>query len=104
MAYKCSAIKIDGEWKDVYKDPITDKGKRSKKGRLDLMKNEAGEFVTVDIDKLAEKRNGGFVAVYGTHMVTYFENGEILVDDVFEAIRERIALTNKEKYATIGTQ
>lgn len=33
FAYKCSAICINGEWKDVYKYPITDPGKISKKGR-----------------------------------------------------------------------
>ena len=32
FAMKCSAIKINDVWKDVYKDPITDKGKQSKKG------------------------------------------------------------------------
>lgn len=33
-AMKASAIQINGEWHDVYKDPVTDKGKRSKRGRL----------------------------------------------------------------------
>lgn len=36
FAFKCSAIKIDGEWRAVYKDPITDSGKRSKRGKLNL--------------------------------------------------------------------
>lgn len=35
FAIKASAIKVNGEWKDVYKDPITDKGKTSLKGRQD---------------------------------------------------------------------
>jgi nicotinamide phosphoribosyltransferase len=33
FAIKCSAIKVNGEWRDVYKDPITDKGKKSLRGR-----------------------------------------------------------------------
>ena len=33
FAIKCSAIKVNGQWRDVYKDPITDKGKTSLKGR-----------------------------------------------------------------------
>ncbi len=33
FAIKASAIKVNGEWRDVYKDPITDLGKTSKKGR-----------------------------------------------------------------------
>lgn len=35
FAMKCSAAKIDGTWVDVFKDPITDKGKTSKKGLFD---------------------------------------------------------------------
>lgn len=35
FAMKCSAAKVDGVWRDVFKDPITDPGKKSKKGRFD---------------------------------------------------------------------
>lgn len=42
FAIKCSAIKVNGEWRDVYKDPITDKGKTSLRGRI-----ENPNFVTV---------------------------------------------------------
>jgi len=34
FAYKVSAITIDGEDRDVYKDPVTDPGKKSKKGYI----------------------------------------------------------------------
>ena len=33
FAIKASAIKVNGEWRDVYKDPITDPGKKSLRGR-----------------------------------------------------------------------
>jgi nicotinamide phosphoribosyltransferase len=50
FAMKCSAIvrNVDGKLieVDVYKDPITDPGKSSKKGFLDLIK-EDGEYKTV---------------------------------------------------------
>lgn len=36
FAFKCSAIKVAGQWRDVYKSPVTDPGKRSKAGRFDL--------------------------------------------------------------------
>ncbi len=53
FAMKCSAIgiRIKGKlvWRDVYKDPITDPGKKSKKGRLMLVK-EDGEFKTIPLD------------------------------------------------------
>jgi nicotinamide phosphoribosyltransferase len=42
FAMKCSAIKVNGEWRDVYKDPITDQGKASIRGKV-----EDSRFVTV---------------------------------------------------------
>jgi nicotinamide phosphoribosyltransferase len=39
---KCSAIKVNGKWEDVYKDPITDQSKKSLKGRV-----ENKDFITV---------------------------------------------------------
>jgi nicotinamide phosphoribosyltransferase len=45
MAYKCSAVQVAGTWNDVYKEPITDPGKKSKKGILDLIRNNGYETV-----------------------------------------------------------
>ena len=46
-AMKCSAVGIlngnEIEWRDVYKDPITDTGKRSKRGRVTLWES-GGEY------------------------------------------------------------
>lgn len=36
FAIKVSAININGEWRDVYKDPVTDKGKTSLRGRQEI--------------------------------------------------------------------
>lgn len=47
FAYKCSAVKVGFEWRDVYKDPVTDPGKQSKKGLLDLVGSYADGFQTV---------------------------------------------------------
>lgn len=81
FAFKASSICVDGKSRDVFKDPITDHGKRSKAGRLDLIKDKNGTFTTVklidqDVHILSEMR-------------TVYENGEILVDDSFENIRIR---------------
>jgi nicotinamide phosphoribosyltransferase len=38
FAFKCSAIKIKGQWQDVYKEPIGDLGKRSQAGRFAVVK------------------------------------------------------------------
>jgi nicotinamide phosphoribosyltransferase len=46
-AMKCSAVGVrEGEfleWRDVYKDPVTDSGKRSKRGRVTLWES-GGEY------------------------------------------------------------
>lgn len=44
-AMKCSAAEVNGEWVDVFKDPITDQGKASLKGRVTLWQS-GGEFIT----------------------------------------------------------
>ena len=82
FAMKCSSIIVDGEFRDVFKDPVTDSGKRSKAGRLDLVKWSNGKFETVLLqnDKIANEFS---------IMRTVFENGEILVDDSLSVIRER---------------
>lgn len=44
-AYKCSHAVVNGKEVNVFKSPITDLGKKSKKGRLTL-EIENGQFVT----------------------------------------------------------
>lgn len=46
FAMKCSAVEVNGEWRDVMKSPIGDKSKRSKPGRLILCDDGTGEFTT----------------------------------------------------------
>ena len=58
-AYKCSYGIINGESVDIFKQPVTDPGKESKKGRLTLeLKDE--EYVTVQ----GGKGNSGKVNIY----------------------------------------
>jgi len=83
FAYKCSAIVADGKLIDVYKQPITDAGKNSKRGRLDLTKDAAGAYQTVKLDTAEQ------IEAENTQMRTVFENGELLIDDGLEAIRLR---------------
>src|SRR6185369_6665074 len=48
FALKCSAARVDGRWIDVYKQPVTDPGKLSKRGRLvTLTHPEFGTWKTV---------------------------------------------------------
>lgn len=78
FAMKASAICINGEWRDVYKDPITDQGKRSKKGRLALIK-EDGAFKTVLKNQIAADDN---------QLQAVFKNGKLLVDLTFDQVRK----------------
>jgi nicotinamide phosphoribosyltransferase len=45
FAFKCSSVTVRGHERDVYKQPITDDGKRSKAGRLKLIR-EGNRLVT----------------------------------------------------------
>ncbi len=78
FAVKCSAVSVKGEWRDVYKDPMTDPGKRSKAGRMKLVKEADGSYATVreDDTRISE-------------LVTIFENGELLVNETLSDIRAR---------------
>jgi nicotinic acid phosphoribosyltransferase len=86
-AMKASARKdVNGKWHDIFKDPITDKGKLSKKGRLGLIYNcglgNCG-YHTVPKEIADEK---------GNILRPIFRNGELLIEDDFETIRDRAKL------------
>jgi nicotinamide phosphoribosyltransferase len=52
FAQKASAVLIDDTWVGIAKDPITDPGKRSKSGRLTLVRSKMNnEYMTVNIDR-----------------------------------------------------
>lgn len=82
FAMKCSAagIRKNGklEWVDVYKDPITDPGKKSKKGQLMLVE-EDGEFKTIRLDWLRANED---------LLVTRYKDGMIHNETNFTKIRE----------------
>ena len=71
FAMKASAAKINGGWVDIFKDPITDKGKRSKKGRLTLVQHEdTGEFRTINIhEEIHPRENSVMRVVYNNGIV-----------------------------------
>jgi len=91
FALKCSAARINGEWIDVYKDPVTDKGKQSKRGRMTLLQHrEHGQFrtepVLADAQSLEDVRKPmGF----DDAMVTIWEDGKLVNDWTFAEVRKR---------------
>jgi len=78
FAMKCSAILVNGAWIDVFKQPITDPGKNSKKGRLMLYHEDDGGFTT-DLESNAHGRKEA--------LVTVFENGILTKEYTFEEVR-----------------
>jgi nicotinamide phosphoribosyltransferase len=83
-ACKCSAIKIDGVWRSVQKDPITDSSKKSKKGLLRLI-HVNGEYKTIDT-------LGNGAAYWGNlpdelHLI--FSNGALIERSTLKEARER---------------
>jgi nicotinamide phosphoribosyltransferase len=80
FAIKASAICINGQWRDVWKSPVTDSGKRSKRGKLKLVEQE-GVLMTVSTSEFGRDI-----------METVFETGVILSKPPFAEIRERAAL------------
>jgi len=80
FAMKASAICVNGEWRDVFKDPITDPGKRSKKGRLKLIRTEDGTLTTTRDTKAMS---------YPDQLKSVFIDGNTSLDQTFAEIRER---------------
>lgn len=75
-AMKASAIKVNGVWRDVYKDPITDPGKTSKRGRVTLY-CEHGRYYSGVED-------------WPTPVLkTVFEDGVVFNEQTFDEIRQR---------------
>merc|ERR1719359_1855070 len=75
-AFKCSEITINGETREVFKDPITDSGKASKKGRLTLQKAEdAAAMGFTDGDKYLP-RQGEDGTAGGTGFLHYTPDGK----------------------------
>lgn len=79
FAMKASAIRIDGEWRDVYKAPCTDPAKASKRGRLALRRGARG-FETVRAENCPSGEN---------LLVPVWRDGQLLRRWRFREIRER---------------
>jgi nicotinamide phosphoribosyltransferase len=81
FAMKCSAAYINGEWVDVFKDPITDTGKRSKKGQMVLIETDNGfkTVTTEDADYALVKDQDVLEVVYSM--------GKLIREMTFDEVR-----------------
>eukprot|EP00927_Polykrikos_kofoidii_P030218 TRINITY_DN26031_c0_g1_i1.p1 TRINITY_DN26031_c0_g1~~TRINITY_DN26031_c0_g1_i1.p1 ORF type:complete len:528 (+),score=94.95 TRINITY_DN26031_c0_g1_i1:76-1659(+) len=109
-AFKCSEVIVSGEPRPVFKDPITDQGKASKKGRLTLQRIADTEVRSEDLYQSSAAsgvpggcgfvhRNGDWVTMAEgrgdpSHdvLVEVFRNGDLLVDYTFDEVRLRADL------------
>ncbi|XP_069950576.1 nicotinamide phosphoribosyltransferase isoform X2 [Cherax quadricarinatus] len=83
FAFKCSFAVVDGREREVYKQPMTDTGKNSKKGRLTLQSHNKN-YITIEHGKGDPEKD---------LLVPVFENGKLLHDYRFEEIRQRAQIT-----------
>lgn len=82
FAMKATSVVVNGERREIFKDPITDDGvKKSAKGlvRVDLV---GDEYVLVDEVSEEEEEKGELKAIY--------EDGQFLLETNLEEIRKRV--------------
>ena len=79
FAMKASAIEVNGVWRDVYKQPVTDPGKDSKKGIQALIKQD-DRFVTVRRDEISEQQD---------LLEAVYRDGQVLRHETLSDIRDR---------------
>jgi nicotinamide phosphoribosyltransferase len=84
FAQKTTAIRIGSKWVSVFKDPITDPGKKSKAGRLHLVRSKmTGEYMTF------EETGAPLDSEWEEVMVTVYENGKLFNRTTLAEIRAR---------------
>lgn len=81
-AMKASQVVVDGELRDVFKDPATDPGKRSKPGRLAVVREADGSHRGLRVEELGGQQN---------LLRPVFRDGQLLIDEDFATIRARAA-------------
>jgi nicotinamide phosphoribosyltransferase len=80
FAMKASAICQNGEWHDVYKDPVTDTGKRSKRGVLKLV-SDGKKWATCRDHEYPE---------YADQLRIVYEDGVLSHVETLSEIRKRL--------------
>lgn len=82
FAFKCSSVVVEGEERDVYKQPITDAVKVSKKGRLKLVSYNGSHGNVYATERISDSE-------LPDEMDVVFENGVILREQTFDDIRAK---------------
>ena len=85
FAMKCSAVCVNGIWREVYKDPITASNKASKRGRVTLWES-GGEYIS-SVEKPTGWTDKG--SEWKNAFETYYLNGEQIFTSTFQEVRDR---------------
>ena len=78
FAMKCSAVQVDGVWRDVFKAPVGATGKHSKKGRMKLVQQTDGSYATLRQEERSDLPDT---------LQEVFRNGKIVHDINFAEVR-----------------
>ncbi|MFN8672647.1 MAG: nicotinate phosphoribosyltransferase [Candidatus Sericytochromatia bacterium] len=82
FAIKATYVEVNGEKREIEKDPVTDRKKKSHKGLLSLIIDESGNYSTMDQCSLEEEQAGLLQVV--------FKDGKLLKEYTLDEIRERV--------------
>lgn len=85
FAQKASAVCINGSWHDVAKDPITDSGKRSKRGRVMLYPAD-GQFVS-GIEGVTPNSWNDRSTPWKPALDIVFKDGQLIKEYSFDEVR-----------------
>lgn len=87
FAQKASAVLVDGKWVGISKNPVTDPGKMSKKGRVTTLRSKmTGEYMVGYIDNEADRSDE-----WEDVMKVVYRNGIVSCNDTLDEIRARAA-------------
>jgi nicotinamide phosphoribosyltransferase len=84
FAMKASSACIDGVWRDVVKDPITDSGKKSKAGRVTLWQSGREYFSCVGKPKTWTDYGVGDATEV---LEEVYRNGRLVKEITFDKVR-----------------
>lgn len=90
FAQKASAVLVEGQgWVGIAKNPVTDPGKMSKKGRLTL----ARSLVTNQLETITIGEDGSPLSdEYENQMLVVFDHGKVLNKQTLDEVRARCSL------------
>ncbi|MGY0040939.1 hypothetical protein [Pedobacter sp. NJ-S-72] len=82
FAIKATYVEVNGEPREIEKDPITDHKKKSLKGMLCLKKKEGNHYITKDQCRVAEEEESLLQVVY--------RDGKLMKETSLSAIRQLV--------------